>query len=148
MYRVTKRYDHSEFSCCFRQWRAESHCRLLHGYALAFTLTFEARVLDQNNWVLDFGSMKPIKAWLKEMFDHTTVIAEDDPEIARFQNIRDAGLIDLRVLPFVGCEGFARFVYAYTHDWLNGLIQPDNRGVHLVSVQVEEHGVNSAIYAP
>ncbi len=42
IYRSTKMYDHNEgLSCCFRQWRAtDSHCRLIHGYALAFKFVF------------------------------------------------------------------------------------------------------------
>ena len=46
VWRSTKTYGHEEgLSCCFRQWRAtHSHCRLLHGYALSFRLTFASGV--------------------------------------------------------------------------------------------------------
>lgn len=143
MYTCTKRYDHSEFSCCFRQWRAESHCRLLHGYALSFKIVFEADTLDANNWVFDFGSLKPIKQWLKDTFDHTTVIASDDPQVQTFRDLEQQGLIALRVIPDVGCEKFAQYVFQHVHDWLG------SRSASLVrlrSVEVCEHGVNSAIY--
>lgn len=32
LYQSTKTYGHDRgFSCAFRQWRADSHCRLIHG---------------------------------------------------------------------------------------------------------------------
>ena len=35
MYRSSKTYGHEiGLSAAFRQWRAQSHCRLIHGYAL------------------------------------------------------------------------------------------------------------------
>jgi 6-pyruvoyltetrahydropterin/6-carboxytetrahydropterin synthase len=133
IYRSTKFYDHNEgLSCCFRQWRAiHSHCRLIHGYALAFKFVFATHQLDDCNWCFDFGGMKPVKAWLKDMFDHTMLVAEDDPERARFESMHQDGLIDLRVLPAVGCEATAKFVFDYVARF----------------VEVIEHAGNSAIYA-
>src|SRR5918998_711039 len=115
IYRSTKSYDHSEgLSCCFRQWRAtHSHCRLVHGYALAFRFVFATHELDERNWCFDFGGLKPVKAWLKETFDHTTLVAQDDPEFARFEDLARDGLLDLRILPAVGCEATAKYVFDY-----------------------------------
>lgn len=46
-YKSTKLYGHEiGLSAAFRQWRAESHCRFLHGYALAVRFEFEADELD------------------------------------------------------------------------------------------------------
>ncbi len=146
IYRSTKAYDHNEgLSCCFRQWRAtHSHCRLVHGYALAFKFVFATYELDERNWCFDFGGLKPVKAWLKEMFDHTMLVAEDDPERARFEELHRDGLLDLRLLPAVGCEATAKYVYdhvaRFVHDETGGR-------VWLESVEVKEHGGNSAIYA-
>jgi 6-pyruvoyltetrahydropterin/6-carboxytetrahydropterin synthase len=40
---VKKTYGHElGLSACFRQHRAKSHCRFLHGYPLSFTFTFAA----------------------------------------------------------------------------------------------------------
>ena len=77
-----KTYTHSTgHSCAFRQWRADSHCNLIHGYALQFELQFGSIALDDKNWVVDFGGLKELKEWLKHMFDHTYLVAEDDPEM-------------------------------------------------------------------
>ena len=101
-------------SCCFRQWRAtHSHCRLVHGYALAFKFVFATHELDERNWCFDFGGLKPVRAWLHEMFDHTMIVAEDDPHLASFRGLHEQGLVDLRVLPAVGCEAVARYMFDY-----------------------------------
>lgn len=150
MYLVTKTYDHAlGLSACFRQHRAShSHCRFLHGYALSFKLTFAADELDRNNWVLDFGGLKEVKQFLVDHFDHKLAIAEDDPALDDLSALAGLGLADPLVLPFVGCEGFARFVYDWVDNWLTDkhCLECDFRSLRLVEVEVREHGGNSAIY--
>lgn len=145
IYRSTKTYDHSEgLSCCFRQWRAtHSHCSLIHGYALAFKFVFATRRLDERNWCFDFGGLKMVRKWLHEMFDHTTIVAHDDPYLALFRTLEQQGLADIRVLPSVGCEAVAKFVFDYVADH----VRNESSGrVWLESVEVREHGGNSAVY--
>lgn len=141
----TKTYGHEiGLSAAFRQWRAESHCRFLHGYALAVRFEFAADELDVRNWVVDFGSLKSLKGWLENTFDHKTVVAEDDPAMDWFVEAERRGLTDLVILPATGCEKFAEIIYGATQVWLrdNGYAPR----VRLVSVEVREHGANSAIY--
>lgn len=145
MYASTKTYGHElGLSACFRQWRAESHCRLLHGYALAVVFKFEADELDVRNWVVDFGSMKSLKAMLEDTFDHTLLVAEDDPYKDELCFLQGLGLARVVVVPATGCEAFAKMIYECTESWLvsNGYA-PRCR---LRSVEVREHGANSAIY--
>jgi 6-pyruvoyltetrahydropterin/6-carboxytetrahydropterin synthase len=144
-YRSTKTYDHSEgLSCTFRQWRAgESHCRLLHGYALAFKFVFVALALDERHWCLDFGGLKPVRQWLHEMFDHTLLVAADDPERAHLEALGRLGLADVRLMPAVGCEATARFVHGKVGEMV---FQATGGRVRLESVEVREHGGNSASY--
>lgn len=144
-YRSTKTYGHDiGMSAAFRQWRAESHCNKIHGYAMAFQFTFEAKTLDKRNWVVDFGSLKSLKGILENTFDHKLIVAEDDPEIELFKAMQLNQLCDLVILPKVGCEAFAMYVYEVADGWLidNGY----KPRVNLVSVEVMEHGANSAIY--
>lgn len=151
MFYVTKTYDHNlGLSACFRQHRAKSHCHDPHGYPLSFKLTFGAEQLNSDNWVIDFGGLKPIKAWLVENFDHRTVMAADDPALGDFTVLyAKYGFAPPLVIPFVGCEGFAKFAYDYIDDWLCDAhpLDCDIRGLHLASVEVREHGANSAIYS-
>ena len=144
-YLSTKTYGHEVgLSAAFRQWRADSHCRYLHGYALAVKLVFEAPELDVRNWVVDFGSLKSLKGWLEDQFDHKTLVAEDDPALSTFRVMEAQGLCQLRVVPAVGCEKFAEMIFGAVEVWLadNGYAPR----VRLVSVEVREHGANSAIY--
>lgn len=145
MYQSTKRYGHEVgFSCAFRQWRAQSHCRLIHGYALAFKFVFEAEELDVRNWVVDFGGLKSLKQILEDSFDHTTIVAADDPQLEWFKEAQTRGILRLVVLPAGGCERFAQYVYEVAEQWLiDAGFAPR---CSLVSVEVSEHGANSAIY--
>ncbi len=143
VFQSTKTYTHSiGLSSAFRQWRAESHCRFLHGYSLEIVLTFEAKELDVRNWVVDFGSLKDLKGQLEDTFDHKTVVAEDDPELDTFKVLDQQGLIQLVVLPAVGCEKFAELIYEATSMFLETHGYKDRCICR--SVEVKEHGANSA----
>ena len=134
IYQSSKTYAHSVgLSCCFRQWRAESHCNKLHGYTLKVEVVFEDE-LDERNWVQDFGDLKALKDWLTHNFDHKTLVAVDDPEFDTFQQLAVKGIIDVRFVPAVGCEKFAEQIFK----WL------DERDYMVKSVQVWEHEANSA----
>lgn len=146
-YRVTKTYGHERgLSACFRQPRATSHCRFLHGYALAFEIVFEAKTLDGNDWVIDFGSLGPVKEFLEQTFDHKTIISEIDPLVATFKELEVAGAIDLMLLHAVGCEAFAHIVCKFIRNWVNSQPELMCRHVQIVSVKCSEHAGNSATY--
>ena len=149
----TKVFD--GFSTCFRQWKAETtHCRFLHGYGISFKLWFEGE-LDDRNWVWDFGGMKRAKGtidgkspkdWFDYMFDHTVIVAEDDPQLDKyFVKLERNGTIQLRVVPATGAEKFAEFIY----NKVNPFIEEETEGrVKVVKVEFREHNKNSAIYVP
>ena len=148
----TKKYD--GFSTVFRQWSAEdTHCRFLHGYGVSINLCFEGE-LDTRNWVWDFGGfsratskiddMSP-KTWLNYMFDHTIVVAEDDPSIDTFLKMEADGIAQVRIVPAVGAERFAQYLY----EKINPFVVAETNGrVRLCRVEFSEHDKNSAIYEP
>jgi 6-pyruvoyltetrahydropterin/6-carboxytetrahydropterin synthase len=172
-YVSTKTYGNDRgLSCCFRQWRStHSHCSLLHGYSIGIRLVFESETLDDRNWVMDFGGLKAFKEWAEHMFDHTLVIAKDDPHLDLFLKMADLGLqdqggvCDIRLVEAVGCEKFAELAYRVMADILRTFQAgepwhfmnshqivdyapryPVGQGVRLRSVEVFEHQGNSAIY--
>jgi 6-pyruvoyltetrahydropterin/6-carboxytetrahydropterin synthase len=172
-YVSTKTYGNDRgLSCCFRQWRStHSHCSLLHGYSIGIKLTFESETLDDRNWVMDFGGLKAFKDWAEHMFDHTLVIAKDDPHLDMFLKMADMGLqdqggvCDIRLVEEVGCEKFAELAYNVMADILKTFQAGDEwhflkdgdiptyttryplgQDVRLRSVEVFEHAGNSAIY--
>jgi len=173
----TKTYGNDRgLSCCFRQWRAtHSHCSTLHGYSIGIKLVFECETLDDKNWCMDFGGLKEFKAWADYMFDHTLVIAHDDPHLEFFKQMalidtdwtlpetgldemqvnRDnfepyqrGSLCDLRIVEGVGCEMFAKLCYDKMAELLasGNMRYPINPNVRIKSTEVFEHGANSATY--
>lgn len=145
MYRSSKCYGHEVgLTAVFRQWRAQSHCRYLHGYALKIHLEFEADELDERNWVVDFGSLKSFKQILEDTFDHKLLVAEDDPQKDDLGMLAGLGLADVIVVPATGCESFARLVYEGAEQWLKDAGYAPR--VRMRSVTVSEHGANSATY--
>lgn len=144
-YISTKTYGHEVgLSCAFRQWRADSHCRFLHGYALSVRVEFEAEVLDVRNWVVDFGGLKSFKGMLENTFDHKLLVAEDDPLKDDLALLAGLGLADVVIIPATGCERFAEYIFGAAETWL----QDNGYGerVTVRQVEVKEHGANSAIY--
>lgn len=143
-YLSTKTFTHAQgLSCAFRQWRAESHCRFIHGYALQIRVEFETDELDERNWAVDFGSLKSFKGMLEDTFDHKLLVAQDDPQIDDLTMLKQLGLAQVVVLPAVGCEKFAEYVFGAADTWLqsNGY----SPRVWVSSVEVAEHPANSAI---
>lgn len=146
-FRSTKKID--GFSTVFRQWKAtDTHCRFLHGYAIGFNVVFEGS-LDHRNWVVDFGGLKRSKVkidnispkeWFTYMFDHTTIVAKDDPHMDWFV---ESDVLQLRVIDEVGTEMFAKFVFEKLDKWVK---EETNGRAHVVSVECYEHEKNSAIY--
>lgn len=145
-YRSTKTYGHEVgLSCAFRQWRADSHCNLIHGYALSFKFTFEAEELDVRNWVVDFGGLKSLKGMLEDTFDHTLLVAADDPKKDVLLDLdRVHGIAKVVEVERAGCEATAKLAFDVCQQWLKDAGYGDR--VDLVSVEVKEHGANGAEY--
>lgn len=144
----SKLYD--GYSTCFRQWRAEgTHCRFLHGYAISFRVWFEGD-LDERSWVFDFGGMKRAnhkidgkspEDYFKWLLDHTVIIAQDDPELEKFKELDRLGVIQLRILPLVGCERFAAFLL----EKINLFLKEETQGRVLAKkVEIYENQKNAA----
>jgi 6-pyruvoyltetrahydropterin/6-carboxytetrahydropterin synthase len=160
-YRSTKTY-HQKFPVAYRQWRADRKsgksdgelysgdeipgCNAIHGYALSIHLEFEADDLDARNWVVDFGGLRELKYRLEEMFDHTLLLAEDDPEFDTIMDLHNKGLAKVVVVEKTGCEALADFIY----NFINGkggyleMLGYDDR-VWCCRVEVRETDSNMAM---
>ena len=149
-FQSTKIFD--GFSTVFRQWKAkDTHCRFLHGYGVSFKVTFEGD-LDYRNWVWDFGGMKrsktkidgmSAKEWMDYTFDHTTVIANDDPELNIFTEMDRSGIIQLRILEATGAEKFSEYIFNKLNEFV---IQETDSRVKIIRVEFSENKKNTAIY--
>ncbi|MFN3513474.1 MAG: 6-pyruvoyl trahydropterin synthase family protein [Phenylobacterium sp.] len=132
-------------SCALRQWAAQSHCALLHGYSFGFRFTFAAEQLDARGWVVDFGAggFGRIREWLHETFDHVLLVAEDDPERDRFLALGELGLARVSLVPGTSCERLAQFVFEAAQPMV---AEATGGRCWIESVECAEHGANSAIY--
>lgn len=147
MYRSTKTL--AGYPCSHRQHRhgaGHGKCAALHGYSRSFHFTFVAVELDENHFVLDFGgkAVQDIKAFLTEMFDHTTLINHDDPLLPKFKQLEGYGAMRVRVLRNVSMEATAQ----YLHGVVSGILeQHEGKRVLLESVEVRENEKNSGIFS-
>ena len=130
-------------SCAHRRWQHDGHCAYIHGYDRTVTIEFGSEFRDQNGFVMDFGALKPIKAWLEAHFDHTLLLDSDDPLLPHFKDLENKGACRLVTFENVGMEGSAKFICEYVSEWLK-----DETGgrVYVVSVAVAENEKNSSRY--
>lgn len=140
------------YPCAHRQWRHEGHCSLVHGYSRSFHFVFGAQELDKCGFVVDYSSLKSLKAHLDYMYDHTLLLNHDDPLLDDFKKLEAAGACQIRIhrsilepsIPLgVGMEGTAQYLCEYADQ----LVKTQTKGrawVH--SVEARENDKNSSIY--
>ena len=146
-YTSTKEWVNA-FPCAYRQWRADSHCNQNHGYAFTIKVYFSTNELDARNWVADYGSLRPLKSQLEEWFDHTQLVALDDPNKAVYDAMGEAKIAKIVYVEKTGCEGISEFIYQY----INEIFIPTQWGtgeaerIWCTRVEVRETESNMAYY--
>lgn len=129
----------------YRQWRADSHCNLIHGYALTFKFHFECDDLDARNWAMDYGGLRPLKELLEDWFDHTLLVAQDDPQRDELIRLGTLGLAKITEVEKTGCEGIADFLYEYVNTiFLPGYGREEAERLWCSRVEVRETDSNMA----
>ncbi|MEE2755632.1 MAG: 6-carboxytetrahydropterin synthase [Myxococcota bacterium] len=131
------------YPCSHRRWRHDGHCAHIHGYSREFIAWFACEQRTENGFVMDFGALKPVKAWLDDHFDHTLLLDDDDPLLPEFRQLAEKGACKLVTFADVGMEGTAEFVFNWLDSWVKNVTQDR---VWLVSLEVRENDKNSAIY--
>lgn len=142
-YMSSKRF--MNYPCSHRRYAHNGHCAWVHGYSRSFEMWFYCDELERNtDFVMDFGSLKPIAEWLEDNFDHTLLLDSADPLLDDFKALEAKGAVKLTVFDSVGMEGTARYVYEYVSGWL----RETHPRVYLYSVECRENDKNSALYCP
>lgn len=145
MYISTKTYKQIA-PVAYRQHRADSMCRLIHGYALTFHFEFEAETLDARNWVMDFGGLRPLKEFLEDHFDHCLLLAQDDPNYEDIKRLGELKLAKITEVERTGCEGIADFLYEYINTvFLPSYGKGEAERVWCSKVEVRETDSNMAM---
>ena len=133
----------SDYPCSHRQWRHSGHCRYIHGYSRSFTFWFVSNELDENGFVVDFSSLRPLEKKLRENFDHTFLVNYDDPFLETWKRLHSEKVLDLRIMKNVGMESTAQLVWG----WANDLLFSREKGRSCCwKAEAHENDVNSASY--
>lgn len=147
-YSCSKRFN--EICVAHRNWRAKSHCRFVHGYARDVEITFGCDHLDESNFVVDFGGLKHVRAWLQDAWDHRTLIADDDPLLDQLSQLEQAGGIRLHVMDTSrgwgpSIEESCNFVF----DHVDAMVREATNGrAWVLRVDIWEKSDNKASYHP
>ncbi len=141
--RYTSTKTYRNLPCAHRQWKHDGHCAYIHGYSREYTFNFDAESMDQHGWVVGFGDLKELGEYLVEMYDHTMLIAEDDPELPVFKELHEKGLCDLRIVPDTSLEGSAKTALEKANQLLSRITEDRAR---CFQVEARENDKNSAIY--
>jgi 6-pyruvoyl tetrahydropterin synthase len=98
--------------CCHRSWANHGKRFFLHGYDRTFEVEFGcAETEPGTGLVIDGNSLNEVGTPLRYQFDHTTLIAQDDPQRDLFELLAERGVIDLRIMDNTGMEGSAAWVF-------------------------------------
>lgn len=118
-------------------------CSSIHGYDRSVEFTFSGQV-DDNGWIIPFGELKPIKAFLEYYFDHVTVLPADDLRVddIPLEMIQPGGILGtLRVLPYgVSMEMSSLFIWEHVNPYIVDLT---GKRVYVSKVQCFEHERNT-----
>ncbi len=109
-FHMRKLFD--DLPCCHRTWANHGKRFFLHGYERTFEVEFAcAETAPGTGLVVESSHLKEIRAALRYQFDHTTLIATDDPQRDLFELLAEQGVIDLRIMDNTGMEGSAAWVF-------------------------------------
>ena len=139
MLTCTKLYSDIPFA--HRQPKHDGHCAFIHGHNWSISLTFSAKELDCNGFVVDFGKLKYIKNWIEENLDHSCLLNEADPCINELQNSK---YFKFFIIPDCSCEGLSIYLF----NELNKLVAKNEGGrVRISLITVTEDSKNYTTYS-
>ncbi|MBI4211210.1 MAG: 6-carboxytetrahydropterin synthase [Deltaproteobacteria bacterium] len=109
MYSISK-----TFSFCYGHRLVGDHskCRHLHGHSGNATIVLEYPQLDHRGMVVHFDELKQtIGHWIEENFDHTMILAENDP----IRTLLEEKGEKLKIIPVPPtAENLARMIFEQT----------------------------------
>lgn len=144
-YKSTKRFG--PISTGHRQWRDDSHCQYIHGYARTVEIVFACKELDHRQWVMDFGGLKNVKNMIQDWWDHRQLVASDDPQLEFLEEAHERKLLDIHIMDVTkghgpGIEGSCKFLFDNLNPYIEKLT---NSRVYIESIRIWEHENNSAM---
>ena len=115
-------------------------CSKWHGYDRSVHFEFSGEA-DEHGWIVGFGDLRPVKAFLEYYFDHTALISADDPRMEAAMAADKAGIVDLRILPYgVSMEMSSIFVWENVNPFIYKIT--DGRAC-ITKIEFREHQKNA-----
>ncbi len=140
---VTCRKIYTDIPWAHRQHRHDGHCAQIHGHNWSIAVTFGCTALDANGFVVDFGRLKYLRAWIDEHLDHACVFNADDPLREALAAVGGPEVWKVYVVESCSCEGMARHLFAV----FDPLVRTHTEGRAFVkAVEVIEDSRNSALF--
>lgn len=143
MLRCFKTYKDIPFA--HRQPLHEGACSKIHGHNWSITIEFEAKVLDANGFVVDFGKLKYLKAFIDNQLDHACLFAKDDTQVQALAESNFAPLFKIVWVDNASCEGIALYLYQQFSDLLK---EREGDRVWIHSLRLDEDDKNGVTYTP
>lgn len=141
MLTITKRF--SNLKAAHRQHKHQGHCKYVHGENWTFDITLAATQLDDLGFVIDFGALKSVRQRLEELFDHVTLLEQEDPNFKDFAALAEKGAMKITWVKQASAEGLALMVF----DEVNTILRPlTNSRVYVTKVVCWEDEKNSATF--
>ena len=141
---LTCKKTYRDIPFAHRQHRHDGHCALSHGHNWGITLTFACIETDSNGFVVDFGKLKYLKAWINEHLDHACLFNADDTEAEHLLR-NDGHLFKAYILPNSACEGIAH----HLHGIFDQMVRAEtNNRAWITEIEINEDSKNSATYRP
>ncbi|ODQ99759.1 hypothetical protein BST27_27775 [Mycobacterium intermedium] len=139
-FHLRKRF--ADLPCCYRSWARQGKHVYLHGYELTFDIEFAcAETEPDSDVVLNHGVLKDVCKELRRQFDHTTLIAADDPHLKLFEMLAERGVIDLRIMISTGMQASAAWVF----DTVDSIVLQATAGRVWVSRVIARESRNNVI---
>ena len=140
---ITCKKTYTDIPFAHRQHRHEGRCAFIHGHNWSITLTFGCRKPDQNGFVVDFGRLKFLRAWIDEHLDHACVFNRDDPMREKLTATGGDTLWKPYVVDSCSCEGLAEHLFGV----FDPMVQRATDGrAFLLGVELTEDSKNSAAF--
>lgn len=128
-----------------RQPLHKGACSKIHGHNWSITVEFEASALDINGFVVDFGKLKYLKAFIDSQLDHACLFAKEDTEVQALAESDFSPLFKIVWVDNASCEGIALYLY---QQFSNLLKENEGDRVWIRSLRLDEDDKNGVIYTP
>ncbi|MEM8867824.1 MAG: 6-carboxytetrahydropterin synthase [Verrucomicrobiota bacterium] len=139
---LTCKKSYRDIPFAHRQHHHDGRCSLIHGHNWAINITFACERVDASGFVVDFGQLKYLKAWIDQNLDHACLFNEDDPEQERLFN-QAGDLFKAYLLPSCSSEGIAQHLYTVFDPMVR---EHTDERVWITEIEIEEDSKNSASY--